>query len=163
MISGHSGSGLKSATTPPRLVDLPGGRVLLDSGTEPAREPQINSGSRRAPVSGLRASALNLRGERIERNREGDDLALAASFDQARYRIRLFGPDDQAGSEIPLRSIDVAGALREVHLHSPDSSGFELWRGDRLILKFFRRPFTSQQVLGDPDTIDGPHRGLSGS
>ena len=129
MISGHSGSGLKSATAPPLLVDLPNARVSLDSGVEPAREPRINSGSRPAPVPGPRASAPKFHGKRIERHTESDDLVLAASFDQARYRIRLLGPDDQAGSEIPLRSIDVAGALREVHLHSPDSSGFELWRG----------------------------------
>lgn len=163
MVSGHLGSGFKSATGRSRPVDLPSGRASVGSGTDPARDPQIHSGSRPARSPGLRASPLNLRGDSIERNWQSDDLVLAASLHQPRYLIRLLGLDDLAGSKIPLRSSNVAGALREVHLHSLDSSGFELWGGNRLILKFFRRPISVEQALCDPDTTDGPHRGLSGS
>ncbi|MEQ7154233.1 hypothetical protein [Brevundimonas aurifodinae] len=54
--------------------------------------------------------------------------------------MRLVDSDGRAGGEIALLSIDVAGALREVCLHSPDRSGFELWQEGRMILRFYCLP-----------------------
>lgn len=161
MTSARSGPGLDPVMTAGRLVDLPGKSTL------PGGEPSPTADHEFRPVVPVKRRVgsnplAKPPGDLIVSKRRTTASIPAPTPGVASYRVRLVDPDGRTGSEIPLLSVDVAGALREVCFHSPDRSAFELWRGERLILKAFRMEM-DRQISVRPDTQDGPHRGLSGS
>ena len=161
MTSARFGSGLEPVVTAGRVLDLPGGSALHECATSSTADHDFNPvvpGRRRI---GFNARPRPLGDTIVSKPRTAARIAIS-TLDAASYRVRLIDPDGRIGSEIPLLSVDVAGALREVCFHSPDRSAFELWRGERLILKAFRME-RDRQISVRPDTQDGPHRGLSGS
>lgn len=161
MASARSGSGVEPVVTAVRLVDLLGGSASVEF--EPSRTANHEFSPASPAKRGLGSKARpRLFGDHILLKRRTTVSIPTPMLDAASYRVRLVDPDGRTATEIPLLSVDVAGALREVCLHSPDRSAYELWRGDRLILKAFRTEIDGQ-VDVRTDTQDGPHRGLSGS
>ena len=161
MTSARSGPGLEPVMAAGRLVDLPGGSALHVCEPSSTADHEFNP-----VVPARRRIGFNARprplGDLIVSERRTAAPIATPTLDAPSYRVRLVDSDGRTGSEIPLLSVDVAGALREVCLHSPERSAFELWRGERLILKAFRTKMDGEMIVR-PDTQDGPHRGLSGS
>ena len=133
MTSARSGSGLEPVVTAGQLLDLPDGSALHDCEPSSTADHEFNP-----VVPAKRRIGFNTRpkplGDLIVSKRRTAAAIATPTLDAASYRVRLVDLDGRTGSEIPLLSVDVAGALREVCFHSADRSAFELWRGERLIL-----------------------------
>lgn len=132
MTSTSLGSGLEPGMEAALLTDFPSGAVPIKGGSPLLRGRDLASVVRPPEKIGTRAAAPILL-----RVRKGSTRRVALSDAAANYGVRLADLDGQVGAEIPLLSDTVAGALREVSFHSIDRGGFELWRGQRLILKAF--------------------------
>ena len=142
MTSTNPGPGLEHGRGAALLTDFPGEVVPIKGGSPLLRGRDPASVVRPLGKIGRRAAAPILL-----RVRKGSTRRVAVSDAAANYRVRLADLDGQVGAEIPLVSDTVAGALREVSFHSIDRGGFELWRGQRLILKAFPVP---EQPLQEP-------------
>ena len=161
MTSAGSGSSFEPVVTAGCLVDLLGDSASVEGRPSRTANDEFSPvmPAQRGPGSNARTRPV---GDHTLSKRRTAASVPTPTLDAACYRVRLEDLDGRTGSEIPLLSVDVAGALREVCLHSSDRSAYELWRGEQLILKAFRTEMDRQMIV-PPDTQDGPHRGLSGS